>query len=370
MSVQMKARDRSRTPPAGVMARVRSVLGCGANISLKPEQKMRNWAKCPGQRDEMGIKQALQQMRVNDFKKSKMTAVFKCHRDSVAAKLGLEMKSKGMPDYAIQAVTGNMGRRSMYEKADTVFDHSSGKKKKGESSLVQYALWCQLADDDDMDVSLTCIHTSFINGEKGTTTKAELDTLKEFMEGECRDDVLHLAQRTARIEDKAPELRLVAFAERRQQPATDFVHEDELINGMQIIGFEKFKLTVVFECPAPDVMDSIENELNGKGFPGDVVSAIKAGIPDMVEYKKMDKDLVVNANEGCSKFYEYAIWCVTTPTGDKRVSMICVAASFSKKEKQPSTHNEIEIVARYLNNEACSDVLKVHAAHRLQHFER
>jgi len=186
------------------------------------------------------------------------------------------------------------------------------------------------------------------------------------MEGECRDDVLHLAQRPAKIEDKAPELRMVAFAEKRKQPVADPVHEDELINSMEITGFEKFKLTVVFECPAADVSDNIGRELIGKGFPDDVVNAIKAGIPDMVEYKKMDKDLVVNANDGFSKFYEYAIWCVTTSTGDKRVSMICVAASFSKKEKKPATHNEIEIVARYLNNEACSDVLKVHAAHKLK----
>eukprot|EP00929_Paragymnodinium_shiwhaense_P112853 TRINITY_DN81117_c0_g1_i1.p1 TRINITY_DN81117_c0_g1~~TRINITY_DN81117_c0_g1_i1.p1 ORF type:complete len:370 (-),score=105.01 TRINITY_DN81117_c0_g1_i1:97-1206(-) len=361
------ARDRSRSPPVGVLRRVCNLFGGSAAANPMPEQKMRNWAQVSGQRDQTGVRQALQQMKVDDFTKSKMTAVFTCPRDKVAEKIRLEMKSKGMPEYAVQAVTDKMGTRSMYEKADTIFDHSSGKKKKGESKLVQYALWCQLKEDELMEVSLWCIVTTFTNGQKGTTSKADLDTLKDFMESECRDDVLYLAQRPASIQDKAPEQRMVAFARKRQQGApVDPVHEDELINKMEITGFEKFKLSVVFECPAADVTDSIEKELTGKGFPPDVVNAIKARVPDMAEYKKMDKDLIVNANEGESKFYEYAIWCVTTPKGDKRVSMICVAARFSKKEKKPATHNEIEVVARYLNTEACFDVLKVHAAHKLQ----
>merc|ERR550514_1538129 len=226
-----------------------------------------------------------------------MIASFKCPQDKVADKIRTEFKAKQFPEPVITAVTDGMGSLTFYDKIDSHFEHTSNASKRGKSNLYQYAVWCKLGEDGLMEVSVWCITTNFRKGSEGAATKNEIEGLKQFMEQETRADVLQIATRPrGAISDQVvresaalptPEESMIAYATTMQKArGTESMHEDELINRMEITGFQKYRTNSSFKCPKEDVTSKVQSEMKAKKFPQDVIDAVSAGLADMAFYKK------------------------------------------------------------------------------------
>eukprot|EP00401_Gymnodinium_catenatum_P052648 CAMPEP_0117471734 /NCGR_PEP_ID=MMETSP0784-20121206/7883_1 /TAXON_ID=39447 /ORGANISM="" /LENGTH=380 /DNA_ID=CAMNT_0005265861 /DNA_START=15 /DNA_END=1157 /DNA_ORIENTATION=- len=373
--------DRSRSPRRGVLGLFTSGSkhkspSVRRESEENPEEKMHKWAEKSGSVSASHVKELMDTMQIADFEKFKMVAVFKCPRSMVAEKIRLELGAKTFPEEVVAAVTDGMGEVSFYEKIDSHFEHESKTGAKGKSNLYQYAVWGKACDDDHIEVSVWCITTKFKKGSTGSTTKSQIEGLKQFMEQETRTDVLQIAPSRKMIADGdvggaatglSPKDSMVAYAKAMHAGVgNESLHEDELINRMEITGFEKYMMSSSFKCPKEVVAGKVTHELKAKKFPDHVIHSVVTGMPDMAYYKKMDEDFVVHANDGRSTFHKYAIWCSLDHAGEMTVSMVCVAASFKKKSEGPVTKSEIEVLGGYLGKEACVDVLKVHAPDSLQ----
>lgn len=329
---------------------------------------MHQWAEKTQQTDSTRVKELLDNLEIADFEKYKMVAVFKCPREKVADKLRTEFKAKGFPDEVIKAVTEAMDGLKHYHKLDSNFDHAGRTRQKGTSNLYQYAVWCKYDGEGLMDVSVWCITTKFKKGSAGAATKGEIDGLKMFMEQETRTDVLHLARKPQDSPGNlSPEESMINYAQDLYARHTgESVYEDDLINRMEITGFEKYYTNSSFRCERGGVVVKVQSELQAKKFPEEVITAVTQGLTDMTFYKKMDENFTVNAQDGRSNYYKFAIWSAADP-GDNEmdVSLMGIAANFKKKSEGALTKSEVEVLGCYLGQEAVADVLKVHAPHIL-----
>lgn len=332
------------------------------DLDTTAEAKMRKSAETD-RLDSRSMHQQMNSMDISDFEKHKMVAVFKCKPEEVVEKIRKEFRAKQFPETVIEAVTTGIDGVSSYEKKDDIFDHASADSKKGKSDLYQYAVWCKKGSDQLMEVGVWGIASNFKKGSKGTTTKMELDMLKRFMEHETQADVLKITN-VSIADGTTPEQSMVTYAKSthagRQQEGLES-QQEELINRMEITGFTKFRTNVSFRCARDRVSLKLSTEMSGKNFPEHIIDAVVEGIGTIDFYKKSDEDFKVHANNGQSTYHKYALWCCAGDDDEVEVSFICIAASFKKKSEGTTSKTEIETLAQYLSQEACTDVLKVHA---------
>jgi len=395
------ARDRSRSPRQGkpwlfwrgkratqsktdgqkklveLCPEAQTATGVVETEHAAPEDNMHLWAQGSGRADTARIKELMEQMSVADLEKRKMTAAFRCNKNQVEKKMQAELRAKKFPAEVIEAVIKDIGCMHHYRKMDSHFDHEVTRtNQRGKSQLYQYGIW--LGEDANnsniVDVAAWCITAFFRKGSPGPATKNELEGLKEFMEQELRGDILDM-HRVDHMPDRAPALQnawhfarlppeqsMVAYARckhnAQRQPA---LHEDDLINRMEIKEFIKYKTHFSFKCKRDALITKTEEELKAKSFPNDIIQAITAQLDEMESYKKIDEAFELHACDGKSHFYKLAVWCASAgPLGSEvaEMSMICTSASFRKVSDGPATKTEIEVLRDYLANESYTDVLR------------
>lgn len=329
---------------------------------------MQKWAQSLGQLDESHIRETMDNMQIADFEKQKMVLVFKCPPEEVADKIKAEFIAKKFPMEVVNAVTNGMTDITSYNKSDSHFGHASKASEKAKCNLYHYAVWCEKDTSGLMDVSISCIMSTFKKGSRGNTTKNELESLKKFMEKETGGDVLQFAGgRNAResnpSQDRTPVADMISYAKHvhKAHGQGSTLHQDELINKMEIMEFTKYKINVSFTCPRSKVTEKVKKELTAKDFPEDIIAAVTQGMESMHSCKKKDESFVVHAQDGSSTFHKHAIWCRADNDDNMMVSMMCIAVRFRKKSDGTATKSEIEVIGDYLGQEACVDVLKVHS---------